>query len=134
MKTEFDPSFDPPAPIGTVLIRNRTTGERSDEIKMLLDTGADVSLLPEDRIPASVLDSARFGTVRLTGFDGSSRSYRSIELQIVFRGKRFTGEFCLIDDDIGVLGRDVLNQVSILLDGPNLVWDVIESKNLPFSE
>ncbi len=57
-----------------------------------------------------------------------------MELQIVFQGKRFTGEFCLIDDEIGVLGRDVLNQVSILLDGPNLVWDVIESKNQPFSE
>jgi hypothetical protein len=43
-------------------------------------------------------------------------------LQVIFLGKRFTGKYCVIDEKIGILGRDVLNQVSILFDGVNLEW------------
>ncbi len=93
---------------------------------MLLDTGADVSLIPKALIPLSIVEAASFRTFQLVGFDGSSRSFQSIELQVVFQGKRFTGEYCLIDDEIGILDRDVMNQISIILDAPNLVWDLIQ--------
>ena len=94
---------------------------------MLLDTGADVSLLPSSSVKTSDLAAASSNTYRLVGFDGSSHLFQSIELQIVFIRKRFTGKFCLIDDEIGILGRDVLNQLSIIFDGPNLEWDILNS-------
>jgi hypothetical protein len=35
----------------------------------------------------------------------------------------FSGRFLLIDQEVGVLGRDILNHVCIILDGPNLRWE-----------
>lgn len=49
---------------------------------------------------------------------------------MIFLGKRFTGKYCVVDDEIGILGRDILNQVSILFDGLNLTWhEIIEETN-----
>ncbi len=45
-----------------------------------------------------------------------------VRLELVFAQRTFRGQFLLIDQDWGILGRNVLNNVPILLDGPNLVW------------
>ena len=37
-------------------------------------------------------------------------------------GTALTGDYCAIDDEIGILGRDVLNQFSIIFDGKSLEW------------
>ncbi len=63
---------------------------------------------------------------RLEGFDGSQTSAEVIYLQVVFLGNRFTGKYCVIDDEIGILGRDVLNEFAILFDGKNLEWKAQE--------
>jgi len=36
--------------------------------------------------------------------------------------KVFRGRFLMIDQNWGVVGRDILNLVSLLLDGPRLTW------------
>ncbi len=46
-----------------------------------------------------------------------------VQLELVFLRKRFKGQFLLIDQPIGILGRNVLNAVALLLDGPNAQWD-----------
>lgn len=38
--------FEPPAPLAQVTLRNPDTGTISSDVPMLLDTGADVSLIP----------------------------------------------------------------------------------------
>ena len=38
--------FEPPAPVAHVSVRNPTSGEAKSGIPMLLDTGANVTLLP----------------------------------------------------------------------------------------
>ena len=35
----------------------------------------------------------------------------------------FNGQYLVIDAEMGVLGRDILNHVRVLLDGPALTWD-----------
>jgi hypothetical protein len=60
--------------------------------------------------------------VNLFGFDEIQRVAKIYNLQIVFLGKRISGNVCAIEDEIGILGRDVLNQFSILYDGINLDW------------
>ncbi len=37
--------------------------------------------------------------------------------------RRFRGRFLLIDAEVGVVGRNVLNHVRLLLDGPALSWE-----------
>lgn len=120
--TKYDESYEPPAPIARVALRKIETGERIKDIPVLLDTGADISLLPISLVESLEIKPLQNESFRLEGFDGSRLSAEVYHLQVIFLGKRFTGEFCTIDTEIGILGRDILNQVSILFDGLNLTW------------
>ena len=45
---DYDGSlFTPPAPLARVSLRNPETGTTVNELAMLLDSGADVTLLPQ---------------------------------------------------------------------------------------
>ena len=44
--TKYNLGFEPPAPIANVDVRVIETSERIKNVKMLLDTGSDISLLP----------------------------------------------------------------------------------------
>jgi len=39
-------NFDPPAPVAYVILRNPATGVSLSDVPMLIDTGADVTMLP----------------------------------------------------------------------------------------
>ena len=92
-------------------------------VPVLLDSGADVSLLP--RLPiASVIDPKdERGQYAPEGFDGTQSLATAVRLEVRFIGKVFRGNFLLTTQDYGILGRNVLNRCSLLLDGPKLTWD-----------
>ena len=46
----------------------------------------------------------------------------AITAELVVLGKSFRGQFLLIDGWHGVLGRNVLNNLSLLFDGPARKW------------
>jgi hypothetical protein len=46
-----------------------------------------------------------------------------VQLDLIFLKKTFRGRFLVINQEWGILGRDVLNHVSVLLDGPHLTWN-----------
>jgi hypothetical protein len=118
---KYDETFDPPAPFAEIVLRSVETGERSAKIRVLLDTGADISLLP-----LKTLEQLKIGaspeSVNLFGFDDSQSIAKIYNLQIIFLGKRVSGNYCGIADETGILGRDVLNDFSILFDGVSLDW------------
>jgi hypothetical protein len=41
-------NFDTPAPVAYVILRNPATGISLSEVPMLIDTGADATLLPKN--------------------------------------------------------------------------------------
>jgi hypothetical protein len=43
-----------------------------------------------------------------------------LELQLL--GKTFRGQFLVVDARHGILGRNILNAISVLLDGPAQNW------------
>jgi len=48
---EYDAeNFDPPAPVAYVILRNLATGAFLQDVRMLIDTGADATLLPSSAI------------------------------------------------------------------------------------
>lgn len=118
---KYDESFDPPAPVAVVALRNIETGERTESVDVQLDTGADVLLLPLRAIEQLNIEPSG-APVRLVGFNDSESVSDVYNLQIIFLGKKLTGDYCAIDAEIGVLGRDVLNEFSIIFDGKNLEW------------
>lgn len=90
---------------------------------LLIDTGADVTLVPQKGLTllgASVEPDAGYEVI---GFDGRKSVARVVNLDMIFLRRVFRGRFLVSNQEWGILGRDVLNHLSVLLDGPRLVWD-----------
>ncbi len=102
-------------------------GERLRDVKMLLDTGSGITLLPRASLNALGIDPSGIKEYELVGFDGHITKSKIFHLQVIFIGKRFTENFCAIDDAVGIIGRDILNRIPILYDGPNLEWSEVQS-------
>jgi len=42
--------FDPPAPVAQVTLRNSHSGATVSDVRLLIDTGADITLLPRTAV------------------------------------------------------------------------------------
>ena len=116
--------FDPPAPVAEVTLRNRQTGKVCEGVLMLLDTGADVSLVPEWTVQQLKLASIPEKKYELVSFDGLVRTAPVVELEMVFSGKTLRGRYIPIDQIWGIIGRNILNLFSLRFDGPGEVWEI----------
>ena len=66
--------FDPPAPVAQVMLRNSHSGATVSDVLLLLDTGADITLLPRtavEQLGVPLLAGQRY---ELMGFDGARAS------------------------------------------------------------
>lgn len=115
--------FDPPAPLAEVMLVNPHTGRNLTQVMMLIDTGADVTLLPREVAQRLEIDAIPNAIYQIQGFGGDIQFAESIECQMFFLGKRFKGKFLLIDESIGILGRNILNSLPLIFDGPRQQWD-----------
>ena len=89
---------------------------------MLMDSGADVTLLPKSAVDS--LEVERSGpNYELIAFDGAKSVSEAVRAELIFLGRTFRGQFLVIDQEVGILGRDILNHVCLLLDGPGLQWE-----------
>jgi hypothetical protein len=114
--------FAPPAPVALVTCKNEDTGAVWVDMPMLIDTGADVSLLPQEvlkRLGLSVVPDRRY---ELVGFGGTVSTAPIVRAVVVFCGRSFRGQYLVVEQEYGILGRNLLNAVPLLLDGPRLSW------------
>lgn len=89
---------------------------------MLLDSGADVTLIPRAAVDFLQLESQPGRSYELLGFDGSISFAPVVNIELLVCGKLFRGQFLVIDQDRGILGRNVLNAIRLCFDGPALSW------------
>ena len=113
---------DPPAPVANVTLRDAPTGKSVTDVQLLVDTGADVTLLPRAAVERLGVVLASDAGYELVGFDGSRSTVPAVDLDMVFLTKTYRGRYLLIDGAEGVLGRDVLASVALLFDGPAQEW------------
>ena len=119
---EYDSArFVPPAPVAAITITHPATGRRQLDVPMLIDTGADVTILPLRPVRELGVDFLA-DTYALEGFDGTPSAAPAVRASVRFLGRTFTGQFLVLEQPVGILGRNVLNHVQLLLDGPNLRW------------
>ena len=117
-------AFDPPAPLAQVRLRNPPSGQVSSDVGMLMDSGADVTLVPMDAAASVGLQFNAAEEYELLGFDGRGSLAQAGRFDLLLLGKVFRGRFLGLNQVRGILGRYVLNHLSLVLDGPKLRWDL----------
>jgi predicted aspartyl protease len=116
-----DRRFAPPAPVLNARLRNPQSGTVIPDVLFLIDTGADVTLLPRGAVSAAGI--APTGTsYELLTFDGRPSSAGVVRAELLMLGRTFRGQFLVIDQPVGVVGRNILNALTLLLDGPHQTW------------
>jgi hypothetical protein len=113
--------FDPPAPLARVSLRSHN-GNTVADVPMLIDSGADLTLIPERVVDELRLDLNLNKRYELVGFDDQRSIARSAQLDLIFLRRTFKGNFVIINSETGILGRNVLNHFALLFDGPRLRW------------
>jgi hypothetical protein len=127
------PTYDashyfPPAPVAHVTLRDINSAAVIPNVILLIDTGADITLLPRSATEKLGLKPLSGQEYQLRGFDGTPRVVEGVELDMIFLRKAFRGRYLLIDGEHGVLGRDVLSTFVLLFDGPKNEWSEVEVK------
>lgn len=120
---QYDSSrFDPSAPLAQVTLRHMLTGATVADVSLLLDSGSDITLLPRLAVEQISVTPEPDQWRELMGFDGSRSVAAVAVLDMIFLRRAFRGRYLLIDQECGIMGRDILNHVALLLDGPRRQW------------
>jgi hypothetical protein len=114
--------FDPPAPVARVTLRNPHREAMVSGVPLLLDTGADVALLPRTAVERLGIPLRADQRYELIGFDGSKSFAPVVMLDMLFLKRIFQGRYLVIEEEHGIWGRDILNHATVLLDGPQQQW------------
>jgi len=120
---DYDTKYEPPAPTIPVGLSRSGETSASQEIVALVDTGADATMLPVD-----VLKSAKTRYVQqrlMRGVMGEPTTVNLYLAAIHVAGHVIHGNRAIArpEGSEAIIGRDVLNQLEITLNGPaHEVW------------
>ncbi len=117
-----DRLFVPPAPLARVVVRHPEREQSVEDVPMLIDSGADATLLPRSAATSLGLE-ATGERYQLVGFDGAVSESEAVHASLGFLRRNFRGRYLLTEAEVGVIGRDILNHIRLLLDGPAFHWD-----------
>lgn len=115
--------FQPPAPV----IRARIVGPAGSlsDVPLMLDSGADVSVVP---LAAASAVGASIGppSTAIQFLGGREVAVEQAELAVELLRYRFRGSFLVMESSYGIVGRNILNALALTLDGPRLEWSIAE--------
>jgi predicted aspartyl protease len=121
---KYSLNYDPPAPSLTIRF-SRPSSTRSGELQAKLDTGADITVLPQHVINELRLVPAR--RISVSSFD-----QREVWRYTYFVDLSFQSFIFKMAEVIGavrrdaLLGRDILNLLKITLDGKTLSFNLLD--------
>ena len=126
MEFRYDTSYQPPAPVVEVIIVSATENVSVGPLPALVDSGPDGTLVPLDylleiRAPVTVEMSIRS--------QWGERRRMLLYLVDVRLGRLTLPAIEVVGDELSneiVLGRDVLNRMRVLLNGPAQAVQVSE--------
>jgi Retroviral aspartyl protease len=119
----YNRQFTPPAPFVHVTIRGHTGIELTD-LPAQLDPGADRTLVPYRFIEE--LQLIQLDELSIQGLGGQVISLPTFTVQMQIRHLNFVTLKVTAhkNEPFVLLGRDILNQYRLLLDGPQLALEI----------
>lgn len=114
----------PPAPFVNINLRNPANAADLRDVPAQLDTAADRTVIPMPLV--RTLSLPQVGTMQLGGFGGATYTVPMFGLLIAVHDFPFLPIKVAAHDDEEwtLLGRDVLNAIRLLLDGPALALEL----------
>jgi Aspartyl protease len=124
VRYNYNQQVTPAAPFVHVFLRPPFDGPGEIEVPAQIDTAADLSVIPARYVEE--LELVPLDSVSTLGFGGHLLTLPTylVELQIRDLDPITVKVVASHDEPYALLGRDVLNRHTILLDGPNLVLEV----------
>lgn len=117
---QYDPRYEPPAPI-LFLRLSPPEGAPSIGLPALVDTGADVSVVPE--AVAQSLGLPIIGQLHIRGVGGQAQAANVHAATVECAGVTALCEVVGFGDE-ALLGRDLLNRWTMVLDGLHQVLEL----------
>lgn len=119
----YDSSFVPPAPALTVAVSAVHSPDQRLDILALLDTAADLSVLPDTLVDE--LELAPVGETMVAGFEDRAVPAAVYVVAVHIAGARlYPARVVTHLAKYALLGRNVLNSLFVDLDGPDLQFEV----------
>ncbi|MGQ9627513.1 MAG: retropepsin-like aspartic protease [Anaerolineae bacterium] len=121
--SHYDTNIHPPAPLAFVLVSHPFDREKNRQLQGKLDTGADLSVIPESLPNELQLIPAREIVIR--SYDGTVQHKPGYFVALEVEGQPVQlVEAIAAKRTNMLLGRDVLNRFRLTLDGKALTWDI----------
>lgn len=115
--TPYNTNFDPPALCLDVTIGNVLNRRKRRTLHALLDTGADITAIPSDQV--GFLGLYKIDRLQLETVEGTSSIIYTYAVRFTLGNLVVPRlEVILTGLDIVIVGRDVLNQLYLRIDGP----------------
>jgi len=115
--------FNPPAPVLEVSLSCPISQEGIIKIPALLDSGADMTVIPQNI--AQQLQLRYVDEVSVAGYNGIIKTVFVYSAKIIFDN---LGDFIIrvitSDSDHVFIGRDILNKWSVFLKGPKKIFEI----------
>lgn len=112
----YNPRYDPPAPFLKILIANRLQRRRRVTLSAMVDTGSDVTAIPSHLIQP--LDLYPTGKIFLEDVTLQTMAIHLYGIRLTIMNTVFDDfEVITTELDHALVGRDLLNQFHIELDG-----------------
>lgn len=121
----YDTTILPPAPILKVKVSNPyNPGVRGIEKEGLIDSGAFMTAIPEDFVGKLKILPAR--KIPTKGYKEGEQTHFTYFVDVSFDGYSFYTEVIAVKRKNVLIGRDILNQLKLILDGKNLNFDILD--------
>ncbi|MBI3537186.1 MAG: retroviral-like aspartic protease family protein [Chloroflexi bacterium] len=124
MKIPYDTSFIPPAPFLEIQLGAPDAAFAIGPVRAFVDTGADVSIVPLRYLEPLYLqaDNRKF----LRSSWGERRLVDVYFLDVAVGNRRLPLVEIIADErgDEMILGRNLLNKLMLILNGPNLILEL----------